>query len=135
WGGTQGREPVSTAAAQRLVAAPAWVDGQAITVDLRSARVVTVVGPQDMTRAVARALVCQAAAFHSPEDVRVAVAVSAERAAAWDWCKWLPHLKPGSPGDVQPPPTVVHEVAGLEALICTELDAVRRVSESRGFAL
>jgi len=128
-------EPVSTAAAQRLLAAHAWVDGQAITVDLRSARVVTVVGPQDMTRAVARALVCQAAAFHSPEDVRVAVAVSAERAAAWDWCKWLPHLKPGSPGDVQPPPTVVHEVAGLEALICTELDAVRRVSESRGFAL
>ena len=130
----QESEPVSAAAGQRLVAAHGWVNGQAITVDLRAARIVSLVGPRDDARAVARALVCQAATFHSPEDVRLAIAVSAERAEAWEWCKWLPHLKPGAPGDIQPPPSVANDVAGLEALVGAELDALRRTTESRGFA-
>jgi DNA segregation ATPase FtsK/SpoIIIE, S-DNA-T family len=126
-------EPVATTLAQRVVAAHREVGEQPLTVDLREARVVTVVGPREAARAVARALVCQAAAFHSPEDVRLALAAGGEAAPAWDWCKWLPHLRPGAPGDVDPPATVVAGAAGLEALAAVEMDAARRLSEGRGF--
>ena len=36
-----------------------------------------------------RALVCQLAVFHGPDDVRVAII--SDDPQAWDWAKWLPH--------------------------------------------
>lgn len=125
-------EPVATAAARRLVAAHGWVEGQPLLVDLRDASIVSIVGSREAGQAVARALICQAVTFHSPEDVRLALCVARE-ARDWDWCKWLPHLTPGAPGDVDPPATVVHDTAGLESLVAAEVDALRRAAEGRGF--
>jgi S-DNA-T family DNA segregation ATPase FtsK/SpoIIIE len=121
-------EPVATDAARRLVAAHGRVGGQPVLADLEDARVVTVVGPREPGRALTRALLCQLAAFHAPDDVRLALCA----AGGWDWCKWLPHLRPGAAGDVEPPPAVVDDVAGLEALIDHEARAQRGAGESRG---
>jgi type VII secretion protein EccCa/type VII secretion protein EccCb len=56
-----------------------------------------VVGDMDATRAVARAMICQLGAFHSPADVQVIVVTSAP--TQWDWVKWLPHLQHRSERD------------------------------------
>ena len=40
---------------------------------------------------VARSVICQLAAFHSPADVQVMVVSSAP--SRWDWIKWLPHTQ------------------------------------------
>jgi S-DNA-T family DNA segregation ATPase FtsK/SpoIIIE len=40
---------------------------------------------------VARALICNLAVHHSPDEVHLLVAYSPERAAEWQWLTWLPH--------------------------------------------
>jgi S-DNA-T family DNA segregation ATPase FtsK/SpoIIIE len=126
-------EPVTTAAVRQLVEAHGKVPEQPLLADLEAARIVTVVGPRPGGRAVARALLCQLAAFHAPDEVRLGLCAPASAAPEWEWCKWLPHLGAGAPGDVDPPAPLASDVAGLEALLEHETQAQRRASESRGF--
>lgn len=67
-----------------------------ITVDLRSAGVLGVAGPREVTLAAARSLVAQAAVFHSPDELVVVVITTAQGAEDWEWASWLPHLRPSS---------------------------------------
>ena len=76
------------AAAERVVTAAATVGGQPLEIDLAKASVVSILGPADQARALARALVCQVAVLHAPDDVAIAVAAGGQD---WDWAKWLPH--------------------------------------------
>ncbi len=108
-------EPVTTAAAHRLVEAHGRVPEQPVVADLEGARIVTVVGPPAAGRAVARALLCQLAALHAPDEVRLGVCTPPDSAGEWEWCKWLPHLGAGAPGDVDPPASLAQDLAGLEA--------------------
>ncbi|MGI5233150.1 FtsK/SpoIIIE domain-containing protein [Actinoallomurus sp. CA-142502] len=52
-------------------------------------------GARDRSRALARWLVAQAAALHSPRDLAIVV-LSADPSAAshWNWVRWLPHCAP-----------------------------------------
>lgn len=82
-------DPFSAEAAARLLAVRAAVPDVPVTVDLRAHRVITLGGTADQARALARAMVCQLAVAHHPDEVRIAAYVT--DAAAWDWLKWLPH--------------------------------------------
>ena len=64
----------------------------ASVVDLRSGRIVGLVGPPALTRAIARSLLLQAAVHHGPADLAI-VAISDSRASPgeWSWARWLPH--------------------------------------------
>jgi S-DNA-T family DNA segregation ATPase FtsK/SpoIIIE len=53
--------------------------------------VVGVSGWAEARDALARALLAQVVVFQSPDEVRVAVLCPPDRAAHWDWVKWLPH--------------------------------------------
>ncbi len=64
-----------------------------VEVDLAGGGVVGIVGHRETALAVARSLLCQAAVAHGPADLPVAVCASPEHAAAWDWAKWLPHVR------------------------------------------
>jgi S-DNA-T family DNA segregation ATPase FtsK/SpoIIIE len=77
-------------AAQRLVNRMGTIDGQPAVVDLAGCGVVSLLGPAELTAALARAMICQVAVLHAPDDVRIAV----ERSGSgdWDWVKWLPHV-------------------------------------------
>ncbi|MER7277841.1 type VII secretion protein EccCa [Dactylosporangium sp. NPDC000244] len=79
----------SLQAAKRLVARMAHVAGQPVTVDLADAGVVSVLGPPARTHELIRALLCQLAVHHAPDDVLVAVDTSG--GGEWGWAKWLPH--------------------------------------------
>ena len=64
-----------------------------VEVDLSAGGVVGIVGHRATALAVARSLLCQAAVGQGPADLPVAVCTSKEHAAAWDWAKWLPHVR------------------------------------------
>ncbi|HZE29801.1 MAG TPA: FtsK/SpoIIIE domain-containing protein, partial [Actinoallomurus sp.] len=57
--------------------------------------VVGLSGARDRSRALARWLVAQAAALHSPRDLAIIVlSASPDAASHWNWVRWLPHCAP-----------------------------------------
>ncbi|GAA3193921.1 MULTISPECIES: type VII secretion protein EccCa [Streptomyces] len=63
-----------------------------LTVPLDRVGNISVVGPREDCLRVVRALLVQASALHSPDDVAMALAVPGDRLADWEWAKWLPQL-------------------------------------------
>lgn len=63
-----------------------------LTIPLDCAGNVSVVGSREFVQQVSRLLLLEAAAFHSPEDLHLALASSPERREDWEWATWLPHL-------------------------------------------
>ncbi|WP_409058000.1 FHA domain-containing protein [Streptomyces sp. SYP-A7185] len=71
-----------------------------VTVSLREAGALGLAGPRERLTGLARAVVAQLAALHSPDALEI-VLVSTdrgrpapERTAEWSWLGWLPHLRP-----------------------------------------
>ena len=91
--GSDDPDPAALDALQRLLATHTRVPRLPLTLDLRSAGRVVIEGDPDAARALARSVVAQAATFHPPE--RLAVALVADADAAWDWLTWLPHAHRG----------------------------------------
>jgi S-DNA-T family DNA segregation ATPase FtsK/SpoIIIE len=75
-------------AAQRLVDRMGHLDGQPAVVDFARSGVVSVLGAAEQGAAVARAILCQIAVLHAPDDVGLVVETSG---GEWAWTKWLPH--------------------------------------------
>lgn len=72
-----------------------------VTADLREAGALGLAGPRERLDGLARAVIAQLAALHSPDTLEI-VLISAdrsraleERTAEWAWLGWLPHLRPG----------------------------------------
>ncbi|WP_370268721.1 FHA domain-containing protein [Streptomyces sp. V4I8] len=72
-----------------------------VTADLREVGALGLAGPRERLAGLARAVIAQLAALHSP-DVLETVLISAdrsrpleERTAEWAWLGWLPHVRPG----------------------------------------
>lgn len=68
-------------------------------VPLRAAGVLGLAGPRDRTQAMARWLVAQAAALHSPRDLQLVVLAEPTAARAWEWTALLPHCGPDARQD------------------------------------
>ncbi|MFF0431797.1 FtsK/SpoIIIE domain-containing protein [Streptomyces sp. NPDC004327] len=78
----------------------AELSGVPVTVGLREAGSLGLAGPAPRLAGLARSVVAQLAALHSPGDLEI-VLVSAdrnrpleERRRAWGWLGWLPHVRP-----------------------------------------
>ena len=65
-----------------------------VTISLRVRGVMGVAGPEDTPRAAGRWLVAQAAALHSPNDLRIYLLTDSSGKASWEWARWLPHCRP-----------------------------------------
>ncbi|KOV83521.1 hypothetical protein ADL01_09755, partial [Streptomyces sp. NRRL WC-3618] len=72
-----------------------------VTAGLREVGALGLAGPRARLAGLARAVVAQLTALHSPEALEV-VLISTDRArtpeertAEWSWLGWLPHLRPG----------------------------------------
>jgi len=66
---------------------------EVLTIDLSSERGVAIAGTESFRSALARTLVIEAATLHGPADVDLVVLTDPDRAAQWDWAKWLPHVR------------------------------------------
>ncbi|HWB34743.1 MAG TPA: hypothetical protein VHA75_01835, partial [Rugosimonospora sp.] len=109
----------SLQAAQRLVDRMGRVEGQPSVVDVGGSGVVSVLGPRERAEAVVRALLCQVAVLHAPEDVGIAVETSG---GDWDWAKWLPHtIEPEAPSDAGVVPLVAASPEDLADYLEREL--------------
>lgn len=84
-------EPLSAHALRSFIRAYSTVPEQPIAIYLRAWARVLFRGDEERIRSVTRALIAQLATFHSPDDVWIALCVSDERRADWEWTKWLPH--------------------------------------------
>ncbi|MGW6416379.1 FHA domain-containing protein [Streptomyces sp. NPDC055055] len=78
----------------------AELSGVPVTVGLREAGSLGLAGPAARLAGLARSVVAQLAALHSPSDLEI-VLISAdrnrsleERRRAWGWLGWLPHVRP-----------------------------------------
>nr|WP_061007214.1 type VII secretion protein EccCb [Mycolicibacterium mucogenicum] len=79
-------DPLTASALDRLLRTAATVPDVPVTVVVNRLRRIDVGG--DDPRGQARAMACQLAMWHGPDQLKIAaVAGSAE----WDWLKWLPH--------------------------------------------
>ncbi|HEU4810681.1 MAG TPA: type VII secretion protein EccCa [Nocardioides sp.] len=115
-------DPVAGAALHRLLEVHRVQPGLPASIDLRAFARVEVCGPPGPARSLARALVCSAVAFHSPEHLVVAVLASPENLVHWDWTKWLPHALSGCCSDaVGPARLVATSLAELTTLLPSDL--------------
>jgi DNA segregation ATPase FtsK/SpoIIIE, S-DNA-T family len=84
------------AAVQEVLDRHALLPRAPVEVDLSRGGVVGIVGDRGAAMALARSLVCQAAAHHGPADLGIAILAREDRARDWDWAKWLPHVRDAS---------------------------------------
>lgn len=110
-------DPAAASALHRLLVVHRNQPDLPASIDLRAFDRVEVCGPEEPARALARALLCSAAAFQAPGDLVVAVLAGERQLAHWDWVKWLPHSHSPQESDAVGPRRMVstrlEELAGL----------------------
>lgn len=84
-------DPTAASALHRLLVVHRTQPNLPSSVDLRAFDRIELTGTEEQARGLARALLCSTAAFHSPEQVAVAVLTKERHLPQWDWLKWLPH--------------------------------------------
>ena len=111
-----------------------------VTISLPGRGVIGVAGPGDIPRAAGRWLMAQAAALHSPSDLRFCLLTDSSGKASWEWARWLPHCRPDAGQDCamligNDAESVATRIAELLAVISARQQASRdagpRESRSR----
>ncbi|MEO8829104.1 type VII secretion protein EccCa [Lapillicoccus sp.] len=105
-------DPVSASALHRLLATHRIIPDLPTAIALNSFARIEVTGSEEHARSQARALVVQAAIFHAPDQLVIAVLTEPSALGHWDWVKWLPHAQSRREADA----------AGPRRLVCTDLD-------------
>lgn len=100
-------DPAAASALHRLLVVHRHQPNLPAAIDLRAFDRIELCGPEERTRAAARALVCQATAFHNPDQLVVAVLTTPANLAHWDWLKWLPHAASSRSADAVGPRRIV----------------------------
>lgn len=92
-------EPDLLALARRLEAQYRNLERGPVVLQLARARTVAIAGRRRLTHELVRALLCQAAVFHAPDDLQIMVFYPPEAAREWAWTRWLPHTRRGRAED------------------------------------
>ncbi|HSV66255.1 MAG TPA: type VII secretion protein EccCa [Mycobacteriales bacterium] len=115
-------EPVSAGALRRFVRAHTTVAELPVAVSVQGFARVQLRGDEEVIRGLVRAMVAHLAVFHSPDDLRIAVCASGERAPLWDWVKWLPHaLHPTDVDAAGPVRLFAETLVEIETMLGEEL--------------
>ena len=96
-------DPVSSAALRGFIKAHGSVPGMPVSIALKAFSRITIEGERRQVLGLANALIGQLVVFHAPGILRVACCAGAERQAAWEWLKWLPHSMDGERMDATGP--------------------------------
>jgi S-DNA-T family DNA segregation ATPase FtsK/SpoIIIE len=84
-------EPISAGALRRFVGTHNRVSDLPVAVSLRAFGLISIDGPVEEARSLARAMIGQLATLQTPDDVRIAVCAGRAASSRWEWLKWLPH--------------------------------------------
>lgn len=124
-------EPLCAEAMRRFMSTHAMLDDLPMAVSLRSFYHLTVSGDPDTVHGVARAMLAQLVALHSPDDVVLAAAVHPSHADRWDWIKWLPHAQhPTETDGAGPRRMIVDDLGEVERLLGDHITNRPRFSPS-----
>ena len=109
-----------------------------VTVPLTEHGVFGLAGPAERIRPLAAWLAAQIAVTHAPSDVRLMLLTTPDAAYAWDWARWLPHLRPatGSPAAMvgNDAETLAQRVEELYALVTRRQQAWRTQQPRQAYA-
>ena len=125
-------QPRSLQEARRMVERRNVLRGEPVVVGLEDIGVLAVTGDRGRSRAWARSLMTQLAAWRAPHDLRMITCFAPEAAADWEWGKWLPHQHddPNAPGSL----LFARSAGDLERLLEPELrprlEQLRRLAEA-----
>src|SRR4051794_29844473 len=125
-------QPQSLQEARKMVDRRATLRGEAVIVGLRDVGVLAVTGDRDRSRAWARTLMTQLAAWRAPHDLRILTAYDGDESEPWEWGKWLPHQRvdPSIPGNF----LIARSAEDVETLLEPELrprlEQLRRLAEA-----
>jgi S-DNA-T family DNA segregation ATPase FtsK/SpoIIIE len=100
-------DPAAASALHRLLVVHRLQPDLPASVDLRAFDRIEVCGPEEPARSLARAMICSAAAFQSPDHLVLAVLTADQHLAHWDWLKWLPHGQSAQRSDAVGPMRMV----------------------------
>ncbi|RAY11457.1 type VII secretion protein EccC [Actinomadura craniellae] len=115
-------EPMCAGALRRFIRAHSVVPDLPVAVSLPSFDRILPTGDAAASRDLVRAMIGQLTAFHTPDDVRIAVCAAPGRLAHWEWAKWLPHcLHPTERDAAGPRRLIASSLAELERLLGDEL--------------
>ena len=115
-------DPASASALHRLLVVHRLQPDLPASIDLRAFDRVELCGPEQPTRSLARAMICAATTFHSPDHLVVAVLTTDANLMHWDWVKWLPHAQSAELSDAVGPMRMVStNLSDLAALLPPDL--------------
>lgn len=100
-------DPACASALHRLLVVHRLQPDLPASIDLRAFDRIELCGEEDPVRGLARAMICSAATFHSPEHLVVAVLSTERNLIHWDWLKWLPHAQSAQESDAVGPKRIV----------------------------
>lgn len=84
-------EPLSVISLRRFIEAHHSVPELPVAASLRAYASILLRGTGEPVDSLARAMITQLAAMHSPQDLRIVVCAAPARCKNWEWMKWLPH--------------------------------------------
>ncbi|GAA1693478.1 type VII secretion protein EccC [Nonomuraea maheshkhaliensis] len=115
-------DPMTAGALRRFVRTHATVPGLPVALALHSFARIVLSGDPVVARDLVRAALAQAAALHSPDDLRISVCAGPGEAREWEPVKWLPHaLHPSEEDGAGPVRLVVGDLGELDRLLGFEL--------------
>jgi DNA segregation ATPase FtsK/SpoIIIE, S-DNA-T family len=115
-------EPISAAALRGFVGAHRTVPEIPVAVAVRNYARISFSGEPVPVHELVLAMLAQAATFHAPDELRLAVCAAPARMPYWDWVKWLPHaLHPDRVDAAGPVRLVRDDLSQIEALLGEEL--------------
>lgn len=117
-------DPLGSVALKRFIEAHSVVPGLPVQLALRRFAAVgcTAAHDPEAARALFRALLAQAVAFHSPSNLRLVVCARDIEGPQWGWAKWLPHTHHPEERDNAGPVRMMHSsLAVLEEWLGAEL--------------
>lgn len=85
----QRADPVTVTALRRFLRVHSTIADAPVAISLRET--ITIEGDAAGVRGLIRAMVCQLAVLHPPDQVAIAAVASDRNRRHWDWLKWLPH--------------------------------------------
>jgi DNA segregation ATPase FtsK/SpoIIIE, S-DNA-T family len=93
----QRSDPVTVTALDQFLRVHSTIVEAPIAIRLR--RGLTIDGDPAVVRGLIRAMICQLAVLHAPDQLPIVAAISDRNRAHWDWLKWLPHNQHPSASD------------------------------------
>ena len=137
-------DPVTSTALRRFIDTHSALTDAPIAVGLPDAGTVTIDGDTTPARGLLRAMICQLAVLHPPDQLLIVGAISDRNHTHWDWLKWLPHNQHPAAVDELGSARMVyqslaeaqHALAGAglpRAVVVADLD--ERVAEITGVAV